>query len=310
VEAAVQAHNLRRIFKWLYFAVLLAATAAGAWLGYPSLEQFRAERAAALKVDVYAHPFVSFLKDTPIGAQRSSSLDTFFNEDIVNRITADILERHPAPLAKGADRAAWTQAFYADLMESLNDYMGRHYRDSLERLEVSKDIKGQVLVRIANAGSSPVEGIRVEVAGGKLFMEGPPDVKLRSLGTRAMQIPAVAPGEKLDLFVLTTEEIGAGAAAPLVKVSSRGQPFPIAVRAPETREAKLKSAGWIAFGTLYAALILGGLFVKGLSLTGVRLMLLKPERKPAARAAGTAAPPAPLVRAPVEDGAWRRPDSA
>jgi hypothetical protein len=296
------------MFKWLYLGVFLVATAAGAWLGYPYARQQRAERASALKVDVYAHPFVSFLKDTPIGAHGSSSLDTFFSRDLVNQTAADILARHPAPLAKGSDRDAWMQEFSADLMASLNDYVGRRYRDSWERLEVSNDLKGQVLVRLANLGGSPVEAIRVEVAGGKLFMEGPPDVKLRSLGTRAMQIPAMAPGEKLDLFVLTTEEVGPGAAAPIVKVSSKNQPFPINVHAPETADAKLKFAGWVAFGTFYAALILGGLFAMTLALFGVRIGFRVPRKKPAARTPeSSVVPRATPAAPPVEAAAWRRP---
>ena len=307
----MHARRIPSFVKYVYFAVLLMATAVGAWRAYPYLEQQRMVRASPLAVHVYYHPFVSAMKDTAID-RGVSSIDKFFSQDIFDQAVAEIMQRQPAPLAKGADGGAWSQALASDLTASLNNYMARRYRDSLERLDVSSQAKGLVLVRIENISGAPVEDFRVEVNGGQLFMEGPaPTVKLRSLGARAMRIPAIAPGEKADLFVLTTEAIG-GSIAPHVLVSSKGQPFPIVMHAQdEPAGAMLKAAAWVAFGTLYMALILTGLGLKALSLMGVRFGVLVTEKSaPTAAPASSVSPSlAPAQSTPAAPETWQRPQA-
>lgn len=299
------------ILKWLYFSVLLAATAAGAWALRPALEARSAQRASALAVNVYSLPFVSAFKDTPIGAHTSSlGIDNFFTQDVLSQAVTAIVERKAPPLAKGADRDAWARDFASDLTVALNDHMGRRYRDSLQRMDVTNQAKGLVLVRVENLGKAPVEDIRVEVAGGQLFMEGAPAAaKFRSLGTRALRFGVVGPGEKADLFVLTTDDMSPGAGGPRVKVSARDQTFPVIVHALNAPERPTREdLRWIAFAVVYLALIFAGLGIKAFSLAGMRWVPVAKKAVPgAAPAPLSLTPVAPVVQPPGDPAAWQRP---
>ncbi len=299
-----------RVVKWLYFLVLIAATAAGAWAIRPILQEQAARRAAPLAVNVYAHPFVSVLKETAIS--RGSSSADFFSQDVFKDATAAIMERQAPPFAKGADRDAWARGFVSELTTHLNNFMARRYVDSLQRLEVENQAKGMVLVRIANVGGQAVEDIRVEVNGGQLFMEGSPAAaKFRSLGTRTLRLGTLAAGEKIDLSVLTTQDMSLGGEGPRVKVSAKDQQFPVIVHAQGAPLwPALPDIKWLAFAVVYLALLLAGLGVGILSLAGTRTGLA-PGAKASSRATATPlAAPAPAALTASEARVWRRPGAA
>lgn len=304
------------MIKWLYFGVLLAMTAAGVWAVRPVLQEQAARRAAPVSVQVYAHPFVSVLKDTAIG--RGSSSADFFSNDVLKDAAAAIMERQAPPFAKGADRETWSREFTAELTSSLNNFMARRYTDSLQRLSVTNDAKGMVLVRLANTTDKAVDEIRVEVTGGQLFMEGSPTAaKFRSLGTRALRFGTLGPKEKIDLAVLTTQDMSLGGEGPKVKVSAKDQQFPVIVHPQDAPLwPGLPDLKWIAFAVVYLALILAGLGMAILSLAGVRPVASAGPKSPASRAAAVstalAVPipvPAPVQRSAAELKAWRRPGS-
>lgn len=311
--------HMLRVLKWLYFAVLIAATGLGVWAARPILAEQAARRAAPLTVNVYSHPFVSVLKDTTLGNHTSSvAIDNFFAPDVLNEAVKAIIARQAPPFAKGADRDAWSREFASDLMLSLNDHMGRRYRDSLQRLEVASAAKGLVLVRLENVSKSPIEDIRVEVTGGQLFMEMAPSAgKFRSLGTRALRLGTLGAGEKIDLSVLTTQDMSVNGEGPRVRVSAKDQQFPVVVHA---QNAPLWPAQvnpkWIAFAVVYLALILAGLGAATLSLAGVQWALPARVKKVSASAdvredpvpaSQPALPPAPLTS--TEAAVWRRPNA-
>ena len=303
-----------RVAKWLYFCVLLAGAAVGVWAIRPVLQEQSARRAAPLAVHVYAHPFVSALKDTAMG--RSSSSPDFFSSDVFKDATAAIMARQAPPFAKGADREAWSREFSSELTSSLNNFMARRYTDSLQRLSVANDAKGMVLVRLANTTDKAIEEIRVEVTGGQLFMEGSPTAaKFRSLGTRALRLGTLGPKENIDLAVLTTQDMSLGGEGPKVKVSAKDQQFPVVVHAQDAPLwPGLPDLKWIAFAVVYLALILAGLGMAIFSLSGAR------RATPAAAVKAASPPvrshpvpppavaPAPLSVAQLK--AWQRPGSA
>lgn len=298
------------ILKWIYCGVMLAATAVGAWALRPMIEARSAQRASALAVNVYSLPFVSAFKDTPIGAHTSSlGIDNFFTQDVLSQAVVAIVERKAPPFAKGADRDAWSRDFATDLTIGLNDHMGRRYRDSLQRMDVTNQAKGLVLVRVENQGKAPVEDIRVEVAGGQMFMEGAPAAaKFRSLGTRALRFGAIGPGEKADLFVLTTEDMSPGAGGPRVKVSAKDQTFPVVVHSLDSPARPTpEDLRWIAFAVVYLALIFAGLGMKAASLAGMRWVPAVSKAAPSAVAMPIL--PTPIVqeaRPPADPAAWQR----
>lgn len=305
-----------RVLKWLYIAVLIAATGVGIWAARPILAEQTARRAAPLTAHVYSHPFVSILKDTTLGNHTSSlAIDNFFAPEVLSEAVRAITARQAPPFAKGADRDAWSREFASDLMLSLNDHMGRRYRDSLQRLDVANEAKGLVLVRLENVSKAPIEEIRVEVTGGQLFMEM--TGKFRSLGTRALRLGTLGAGEKIDLSVLTTQDMSLNGEGPRVRVSAKDQQFPVVVHAQNAPlwPAQLNPK-WIAFTVVYLALILAGLGVGTLSLMGMRWSLparvkkVSPSvdvRDDPAPAPQPVPPPAPLT--PTETAAWRRPGS-
>lgn len=299
-----------RVVKWLYFSILLAMTAAGAWAIRPVLQEQAAHRESPLSVHVYAHPFVSVLKDTPMARGASSS--DFFSNDVFKDATAAIVERQAPPFAKGADRDAWLREFTAELTSNLNSFMARRYTDSLQRLSVTNDAKGMVLVRLANTTDKAVEEIRVEVAGGQLFMEGSPSAaKFRSLGTRALRLGTLGPKDKIDLAVLTTEDMSLGGAGPKVKVSAKNEQFPVIVHPADGPLWPALDPKWIAFAVVYLALILAGLGVAGATLAGGRGRAPVVAVAPASRTASTAIPaPPPIPLSDAQREAWRRPGSA
>jgi hypothetical protein len=230
-----------------------------------------------------------------------SSGDNFFSPEVFNEATAEIMQRRAAPLAKGADGEAWSRQFASDLTASMNSYMTRNYRDLFERLDVLDAAKGVIMVRLENVSTRPVEEVKVDVNGGQLFMEGPVATsRFRSLGTKLLRIPAIKPGEKSEFYILTTQDMSPGGTGPRVQVSSKDQAFPIVVHAQGAPvQPTLKAVGWIAFATLYVALIVAGLGVKALSLTGVRFGLLTPARA-AEHVSEQAAPaPAPAFETPA-----------
>lgn len=312
-----------RVLKWVYIAVLFAATGIGVWMVRPLVAEEAARRASPLAVQVYSHPFISALKDTAIGGHTSSiGIDNFFSPDVLSDAVAAITARQAPPFAKGADRAAWSKEFSSDLMLSLNEHMGRKYRDSLQRLDVANEAKGLVLVRLENVSKAPVEEIRVEVSGGQMFMEGSPSAaKFRSLGTRALRFGALGAGEKSDLFVLTMEDLSPGSGGARVKVSAKDvASFPVVVHSLDTpARPSEKDLRWIVFGVVYLSLILAGLGTKAaLTLAGMRpapaVMEASPNAAPEpapsprvqpARTAVVAPPPPPPP--PAEPRVWQRP---
>ena len=308
----MQAKTISRVLTWVYVTTLVAATGFGVWAGLPYIQAQRAARGPTLAVDVYSHAFIPVFKDTPFAGRGPSAVDNFFGPEVFQEAVAAFVERQPAPLPKGADSEAWRQEAASSLTTSVNNYMGRRYRDALERMYIANDAKGVILVRIENLSAAPVDEIRLEVAGGQLFMEGPAaSSKLRSLGARAMRVGALAPGAKAELFVLTTQDMSPGAEAPAVKVTAKDQTFPVTVHAQNAPlRPTLRDAGWIAFAALYLALILAGVVVGMLSLMGVRFAVVVAGRKPMPIASEPPAsavftPPAPLSDAELK--AWQRP---
>ena len=304
--------RVRSVLTWTYFAVLLVATGVGVWAVRPYIEEQSDKRAAPLAVHVYSHPFVSVLKDTAISRGGSSAVDNFFTHDVFSEAVAAVLQSRPPPFPKAADRDAWSKDLASDLTSSLNTHMARRYIDSFQRLGVTNAAKGLVLVRVENVGAKPVEEIRVEVTGGQLFMEGSPSAaKFRSLGTRAVRLAAVGPGEKTDLFVLTTEDLSPGSAGPRVKVTAKDQTFPVIVHALDAPlRPTQRDIGWAAFGVVYLALILAGLGVKAFSLTGVRTAPPAADTKGSGRAIFSPPPvPAPVQLSAAELKAWQRPNA-
>lgn len=303
--------RVRSVLKWTYFTVLLAATAAGAWAARPYIAEQSAKGDAPLAVQVYSHPFVSVFKDTAI-SRGPGAIDSFFTQDVFNEAVAAVLRSRPPPFPKAADRDAWGKDLASDLTFSLNSHMARRYIDSLQRLGVSNDAKGLVMVRVENVGAKPVEEVRVEVMGGQLFMEGSPSAaKFRSLGTRAVRLAAVGPGEKLDLFVLTTEDLSPGGAGPHVKVTAKGQTFPVIVHALDAPlRPTPRDIGWTAFGVVYLALIFAGLGVKAFSLTDARTAPPTADTMASGRAIFSPAPvSAPVQLTDAELKSWQRPNA-
>ncbi|MBX7200183.1 MAG: hypothetical protein K1X51_12515 [Rhodospirillaceae bacterium] len=302
----MQANTTLRIVKWIYFTILLAGAAFAAWAIRPLFEEQSARRSAALTVEVYAHPFVSVLKDTAIS--RGSATSDFFTQDVFKDAVTAIMDRQAPPFAKGADRDAWTRDFVSELTGTMNSFMARRYVDSLQRFGVANDAKGLVLVRVANVSKTPVEEIRVEVTGGQMFMDGSPAApKFRSLGTRALRFGTLAPGEKSDLFVLTTEDMSPGASGPKVKVTAKDVSFPVAVHALDAPARPTpEDLKWIAFAVIYAALILAGLGVKMFSFLGPAPS--QQAAKISSRVASAPAASMPVFQPPANPAAWRRPE--
>ena len=124
-----------------------------------------------------------------------------------------------------------------------------------------------------------------------------------------MRVGVLQPGDKTELFAMTTQDMSPGANAPAVKVSSKELQFPV-VQHPQNAPLRptAQEAGWIAFGAFYLALILAGLGVKVFSLMGVRFALVTPEK---ATPPFTAAPPVAVVPAApltaTAQAAWQRP---
>ena len=311
----MQANKSARALKWLYFAVLAGATVFGAWKATPWLQQERINRAASLQVHVYSHPHISIFKDMTGGGRALG--DPFFKPNVFSEATAEIMQQRAAPLAKGTDSATWSQQFASDLTMSMNNYMSRNYSDLFNRLEVIQAAKGAVLVRIENVSSKPVEEVKIDVNGGQVFMEGSVDAsRFRSLGTKLLRIPVIKPGEKNDFYVLTTQDMSLGGTGPRVQVSSKDQTFPIVVHAQDAPlQPTTQAAGWIAFATLYATLILGGLSVKMLSFMGLRFGVLTENMAVAAALPGTVtptpaqAPRSDMPRSAAELKAWQGPKS-
>lgn len=301
----MQSNTTLRIVKWIYFTVLLAGAVFVAWTLRPVLTEQSALRASPLAVQVYAHPFVSVLKDTAIS--RGSATSDFFTQDVFRDAVGAIMDRQAPPFAKGADRDAWARDFVSELTATMNSFMSRRYVDSLQRLGVANDAKGLVLVRVANVGKAPVEEIRIEVTGGQMFMDGSPAApKFRSLGTRALRFGTLAPGDKSDLFVLTTEDMSPGVGVPKVKVTAKDVSFPVVIHMldaparPTPQDLK-----WIAFAVFYTALILAGLGVK----------LFSPLSPGVPQAAVNASPrvilaqEVPVVHRPLTNPeVWQRPE--
>ena len=305
----MRAHIVSRILRGVYFGTLGAMTAVGVWGALPIIEQQRAARATPLVIHVYSHPFLPLFKDTPLG-QGMSTVNNFFAPEVFENAMTAFAKEKPAPFAKGADGEAWQRDLASSFRTHVNDFVSRKYIDSLERIAVTNEAKGVVMVRIENVGIAPIEEIRLEVNGGQMFMEGPAAAaKLRSLGTRAMRVGTLAPGAKAEFFAMTTLDLSPGAEGPRVKVTAKDLMFPITAHAPDAPlRPTLREAGWIAFGTIYLALILAGLGVKLLSLMGVRFNVATAGGEKASPGAGNApAFPAPAPLTAAEMKAWQRP---
>ena len=305
----MQPRRILSALKWVYFAVLLAATGVGVWAIRPYFEEQSAKRASPLAVHVYSHPFVSVLKETAIGARSAASVDRFFPPEVLSEATADFLKRRPLPFPKGADADAWSRELAADLTASMNTHMARRYIDSLQRLQVTNEAKGLVLVRVENTSAAALEDVRVEVMGGQLFMEGTPTAaKFRSLGARAVRLTTVAPGEKINLSVLTTEDMSPGGAGPHVKVTAKDQTFPVIVHPLDTPSRPTqRDAAWAAFAVSYVALILAGIGVAGVSLLKTPAPATAKKTSGPTNMAAALPTAAPVQLTTAEAKAWQRP---